>query len=864
MRKLLNILLVILVPGIAFAQFPANPVKMRLGYQTTGQGLIFYGLGAPAYTPSSINDAYAYVDTQTGDYYQYNVVSAAWEIMATQEDAANLVDSTRLIQDSILVSWIGAVEVKRDTLQLGNDQQPLSTSEVVGIVRDSGFLEVESDPVFTEAITNATQDNALTEFLVKDGSNVHTRSLSSIGDDVTFSGLTQYRYYTVDGSGNLVDGGVYADDVNYRYWLGSSSTGSTDPGSLDQVAIGRRAGESNTGGDQIAIGYLVGSNNTGNDQVAIGNISGQSNTGDRQIALGSSTGTANSGVNQIALGQLAGQNNSGANQVSIGAQSGRYNQGGNQITLGVSAGNSNIGLEQIALGNSAGSDNTGDFQVAIGYLAGDSNTASNQTAIGQQAGQNNTGTFQVTLGHFAGKENTGTYNTTIGYYAGHNNQGNYQIAIGEQSGRYNQGTNNITLGFRAGYSVSGTIPSPGGENFFAGYQSGYSIEEGSHNIGIGRQSLFRITDGEYNIGIGRASLYNLTTGDNNITMGFAAGNDMTTANNNVAIGYQAMRSNITGGSNTAVGFESLHDNTSYDNTALGYRSAYHNTTGNTNTAIGHQALFQNETGSRNVALGFTAGRYIADGVTANTASDNSIFIGYDSRPDAISQTNQIVIGYQAVGLGSNTAVLGNGSITDTYLSGSLHIGVATQDNALTKIAVLDANDQLFWRDVSTISTSLSTILSTSPDAGANKITNLSNPTSNQDAATKAYVDENAGTRSWGPYRDRRTSVDSTLSHFAVHNDIHTFIHDTTSNVTLTFNTTGTPDGASIKIFISKDASYGGSLGDFTLATSSSTTFQEVAGTNASTYTLVNVPNGTGWLELIYDATNDKFLVFSNF
>ena len=61
----------------------------------------------------------------------------------------------------------------------------------------------------------------------------------------------------------------------------------------------------------------------------------------------------------------------------------------------------------------------------------------------------------------------------------------------------------------------------------------------------------------------------------------------------------------------------------------------------------------------------------------------------------------------------------------------------------------------------------------------------------------------------------------------------------------------------------EDETFVGTLGDFTLATTGSTQFRYLDGI-ASTYTLVNVPEGTGWLELIYDDTNDEILVFSNF
>jgi hypothetical protein len=95
-----------------------------------------------------------------------------------------------------------------------------------------------------------------------------------------------------------------------------------------------------------------------------------------------------------------------------------------------------------------------------------------------------------------------------------------------------------------------------------------------------------------------------------------------------------------------------------------------------NVALGYAALY-NTTGSSNTAIGREAGRFIADGTTANTVTSNSVFLGYNTKALADSQTNQIVIGDTAVGLGSNTAILGNSSITKTQLQGNVGIGTAT-------------------------------------------------------------------------------------------------------------------------------------------------------------------------------------------
>ena len=65
----------------ANGQYPATGNKMRLGYQTTGDGLIFRGSGNPSYTPSGINSAYTYIDTVSGNVW--NRYGGSWHVLAT-------------------------------------------------------------------------------------------------------------------------------------------------------------------------------------------------------------------------------------------------------------------------------------------------------------------------------------------------------------------------------------------------------------------------------------------------------------------------------------------------------------------------------------------------------------------------------------------------------------------------------------------------------------------------------------------------------------------------------------------------------------------------------------------------------------
>jgi len=105
------------------------------------------------------------------------------------------------------------------------------------------------------------------------------------------------------------------------------------------------------------------------------------------------------------------------------------------------------------------------------------------------------------------------------------------------------------------------------------------------------------------------------------------------------------------------------------NTAIGSGALSANTTGIYNTAIGFNALANHTTGNSQVALGLNAGRYINSGAN-NVLSSSSIYIGVDTRASASGNTNEIVIGHNAIGNGSNTVTIGNSSITNNYFIGA--------------------------------------------------------------------------------------------------------------------------------------------------------------------------------------------------
>jgi hypothetical protein len=71
MKRFLILLFAVFTASAAFAQYPNAPNKMRLGAQTTGNGLIFRHAGEPSWTPTGLNNAWLSIDTLTGDLYAY-------------------------------------------------------------------------------------------------------------------------------------------------------------------------------------------------------------------------------------------------------------------------------------------------------------------------------------------------------------------------------------------------------------------------------------------------------------------------------------------------------------------------------------------------------------------------------------------------------------------------------------------------------------------------------------------------------------------------------------------------------------------------------------------------------------------------
>lgn len=258
------------------------------------------------------------------------------------------------------------------------------------------------------------------------------------------------------------------------------------------------------------------------------------------------------------------------------------------------------------------------------------------------------------------------------------NTGN--VGIGQASGSYALGVNGkIAIGTDVTiYNATATYTG----SLYIGNGGASSTTGSTYNTGIGNLSLNATTVAGNQTAGGYNSLASNVSGSNGVAFGFEsqryANNTATPwTNYNTSAGYQALRGTTTasaniGNYNTAMGYNALLGNKEgNNNSAFGYKSMNANTDGDGNSAVGALSLF-NLIGKyhNNTAVGYWAGLYYGSGTDALTQATQSTFLGASSRASANTQTNEIVIGYNAIGAGTNKAVIGNSSVTDVYLGSS--------------------------------------------------------------------------------------------------------------------------------------------------------------------------------------------------
>jgi trimeric autotransporter adhesin len=457
--------------------------------------------------------------------------------------------------------------------------------------------------------------------------------------------------------------------------------------SSNNTAVGNQAMANASGGNNTALGYEVGLYiSTGSNDIAIGyqamkgvSANPLTTSPGGNIALGDNALTAITGAaaGNVAVGYNAltkSTVNSTAPNTAVGyealeyATTGTNNTAlGNLAMQGVSATPMTGTGYNVAIGDSALAQITGTTteNVAIGYEALQKDTGgSYNIAIGYQALYNDTNNANIGIGEQALLANTtGTNSTAVGYFGLASATGSPNDAFGYDAGEYiSTGTDNVALGFQAMQGVSATQLT-GGYNTAVGQNALYAIQgAAADNAALGEAALEYNSTGSFNTAIGQGALAGVAatplTGNDNTALGEAALNIIQgAAQQNTAVGAIALEFNSTGDYNTAVGLAAMQGVAA---TPL---------TGSYNTALGEAAL----TVVRGVAAGNTA---VGEGAGSTiTTGTNNVYIGYSAAANAATDSNEIVIGEGTTGGGSNTATIGNSSITSVALGSATGVAV---------------------------------------------------------------------------------------------------------------------------------------------------------------------------------------------
>jgi hypothetical protein len=252
--------------------------------------------------------------------------------------------------------------------------------------------------------------------------------------------------------------------------------------------------------------------------------------------------------------------------------------------------------------------------------------------------------------------------------------------------------------FTSDLDINGKIALNNGSNsVFIGDLAG--VNDGindNRNVGIGYNALNSVNSGKYNTANGGFALYSTTTGTGNI-----------------ANGYLSLGLNETGNYNIASGQQSLYSNVS----------------GDKNIAFGYFSLLMLSSGSNNQAYGYEAGRYYGSGSSALSTANGSLFLGTNTRASADGNSNEIVIGTDAIGNGSNSITLGASTNTKVVLNGVGSTGGTNSALYITSGGELTTNssDERLKTNINPLDAELSTLMNLNP-VTYNYINNLGKTT----------------------------------------------------------------------------------------------------------------------------------------
>jgi hypothetical protein len=369
---------------------------------------------------------------------------------------------------------------------------------------------------------------------------------------------------------------------NRNIFIGLNA-GTANVDSQDNVVIGSDAGASLVGmagiGDNVIIGSQAGHDlQTGINNIFIGSNSGANAiTGMNNVVVGANSMSVGDASNVIIMGNEAGKLNNSDYNICIGYQAGKNNDiGGSNIIMGAnSLPNGKIADNNVVVGTDAGKniDSPLEFlnNLVLGKLAGlNSNVASGSLIMGTRAGGVGSGGENNILMGYEVANNLGTLyykaETVSAMNIGDNyvsidlpfGSATYYFKFGDYVRIYNPATISTTQDFTGGYITAiiiidanttqvvldtpTTILLPSGSIMYKvnanSEYAGLDTSKAAANICMGFNTGYSLRDGSKNAAIGDSAMFNNKVGKNNVAFGSKAGYTLNT-NNNLCLGTNA-------------------------------------------------------------------------------------------------------------------------------------------------------------------------------------------------------------------------------------------------------------------------------------------------------------------------------------
>lgn len=270
--------------------------------------------------------------------------------------------------------------------------------------------------------------------------------------------------------------------------------------------------------------------------------------------------------------------------------------------------------------------------------------------IGKEAASNSS--LNVVVGNSSNTNNNGTSNVLVG-------SGIQSLVVGTNTG--NSGFNTIT-GFEAGKKLRSSF------NVFSGCRAGKEIKENSENNVILGYETANLTANPVNIFTSASSYdpnWNSIAFNSWETTGAVTG-PVTTNSYNPQTIIESLRYRISVTRTVNAGTLTIKSLTGTGTNLISTVSTS-GTSGFNFTASGFLEIKFEPSNDFSGSFSFVVTHRDIDAIS------NSVIIGTEVKPKDNKDTNEIAIGYQVEGNGSNTVTLGNNSITDTYLKGALQL-----------------------------------------------------------------------------------------------------------------------------------------------------------------------------------------------